>query len=503
MVLEPGKIYVPASAEEIRDEFLTDIRLEADNQGISAPVQPGTDWHVLGTAAANMALIMYANISIADSNGDVLNSTGDELDAIRIAYGLPEVLESPSSGKVVASVLGGGAITIPDGTEFTFPNGLRGKSSGAFVGITDGADIDVIAIDGGEETNLAAGEVVRWVSPPLNLETEARVSVNGPLTGGTDEETDARKRDRILNRLQNLPAGGNVGFVIETALNSLGSLQYAFVYPALGGPGSMKVALIRDYDESLSDFTRVLGAGAATVVRSALHAEMPSPMEIVVQSAAGEDNDVALTLDIPDAATSGGNGSGWQDDTVWPDLAGGDTRVFVSLVTSTSQIRVNASTAVSPIAGQTHISWWSLTDQRFYTRLVTVVGGGAGAWDLTLDAPLVASDGTIVAIGDFVCPAAVNIDAYAETWRAAMRNLGPGENTADANRLPRALRHPFIADDWPSSLNLRVLRNFVDKHDEINDAAWSYRLLTAPTVPGAVSTAPNFLSSRQFGVYSA
>ena len=55
MAIEVGKIYVPANAEEIRDDFLTDIRLEAIKQGVpNPPVLPGSDWHVLATAMANI-----------------------------------------------------------------------------------------------------------------------------------------------------------------------------------------------------------------------------------------------------------------------------------------------------------------------------------------------------------------------------------------------------------------------------------------------------------------
>ena len=93
MANEPGSLYFPANADEIRDDFLTDVRLEAIAAGVTDPaVHPFTDWHILGTACANISLIQYANINTAQARTSVLNATGSDLEEIREAYGDAAVL---------------------------------------------------------------------------------------------------------------------------------------------------------------------------------------------------------------------------------------------------------------------------------------------------------------------------------------------------------------------------------------------------------------------------
>jgi len=501
MPFEVGEIYVPANAEEIRDDFLTDIRLEAIKQGVpNPPVLPGSDWHILGTALSNIGLIQYSNLRISDDNMNVLTATGEDLDNIREAYGLPVVPSSPATGAIVVTTQIPLPLTIPDGTEFVLPNGLRGKVSPTAINVFTGAEIAVVTIDTGEDSNLGAGEIVQFVSPPVGVQTEATVSVNAPLAGGVSVETDERKRARILNRLQTVPAGGNWGDLIETSLNAIASLQYAFVYPALGGPASAKVVLCKNQNTETGDYSRQVTAAATNIIRAAIFSKMPSPMEIVVQSVEDEPFDATIDVDLPSAATSGGNGQGWVDQAPWPPLVPADagrSTIFAALGTN---LFVNANTATAPIAGQTNILWWSSVDQRFYKRLVVGVTGGGPIWNITIDAPLVDSNNNDAIAGEYICPATSNYEAYGNTWRTVTNGLGPGENTSDPNRLPRSARHPFEEDGWHSSLTIQQLKSMVTAHPEIADASWAFRSLTAPSLPLLVASAPRILTPNNFGM---
>ncbi len=457
-------------------------------------------------------MLQYANINIHAQNQNVLTATGDALDDIRKGYGLPVVLPSGSTGKVVVTVTGGGSISISDGTQATLPNGKRIQVSGTHTSVSDQDEVSVAAIDTGDDTNLGAGQIVRFVSPPLNLETNARVSANQPLTGGRDTEDDERKRERILNRLGNPPLGGNWSHKIEVALNALASVQMAFVYPALGGPASERIVPVKDINPEQGDFSRVLSTDAMEIIRSAMQEEFGADDETVVEPPVEETTDVALSITIPDSSASGGDGTGWQNSTIWPPLDGGDTRVEVSVVTANNDITVNASTSTAPVANVTRIALWKSTDQKFFPRLVTAVSGSSGAWRLTLDRPVVDSQGNGPAVNDFVSPDAVHIESYGRTWREVMRRLGPGENTSDGNRLPRSLLHPYPTRSlqlnsgvsvgrWLSDLTIKQLEDMSDAHAEITDIAWSYRSVTTPTVPGSVATAARILVPGQFGVY--
>jgi hypothetical protein len=509
MVLEPGKIYTPASAEEIRDDFLADWRLEArkyaDVETVDRATRPGGDEYLLASAMGNLGLLQYANIAQSDIDSDERTATGQRLDVIRESLGLPVISASPSTGRVVVFGAAGTVVSLSN-HQFVLPNGKRGRVDG-IITVTlypqnnpNAPEVPVVTIDTGADTNAASGTVVKFVSPPSGMNVEARVSVSQPLSGGENAESDGRKRDRISNRRKNVPAGGNWAHAVEIALGALGTVQGVWVYPALGGPGSAKVAIARDYDDAAFLFTRELNAFAVKTVRDAIHAAFPDQMELVVQSVADQATDVALQLSLPPSVFAGGNGLGWSDSAPWPPLAGGDTKVTIASV-SGSTIEVDASTSTAPVAGQTHVMWWSSVDQKFFTRLVTAQSGSSGSWTLTLDAPLVAHDNSGPVVGEYISPDASRADSYGKLWRGVMRRLGPGENTVDANRVPRALRHPFPADDWPSNLGARAIDELLNASPEISDAAWSYRSFSAPTTPGAVVTAPNVLVPNYFGIY--
>jgi hypothetical protein len=504
MTDERISVYTPSSAEEIRAQYLEDWRLEARKQpGVDPALvdqasRPEGDEWIAATAVANTALVIHANVRINDNDANALTATDKALDEIREADGLPVVPAAPSTGSMELLLLIPQVPTnIVDGEEFVLPNGKKGKVVGSHTGLTVIAGINpevpIQTVDTGSDTVLAAGNVLTWVTPPTNCKSEALVSANDPLTGGTDDETDARKRARILNNRQNKPAGGNWSDKIRVALDSLGSVQYAFVYPALGGPSSEKVVIVGAIDPASNILTRELSTTAQDVVRSALQAAFPGQNEQVVQSGADETFDASIEVTIPDAATAGGSGAGWLDDAPWP----------TGLTTITSSgalgIAVDAPATPAPIDGQTHISWWSSVDQKFYTRLV-VASNYTTEWVLQFDAGLVDQNGDLPIVGEYVSPAAVSIEEYGDKWVAAVGLLGPGENTTDGYRLPRAERHPAPEDDWPSDLTIAQLEA-VKANSVISDIAWLTQSKTTPTIPGTVADAPNVLRGRYFGIY--
>jgi hypothetical protein len=415
---------------------------------------------------------------------------------------LPEVPASASSGKLRPTILG--STTILNGQEFLFPNGLRGKVVGTYTNPPDGTEIDGVAIDTGEATNFPSGTEVRFTpSPPNNVAEVATVSTGEPFTGGTDDETDERKRDRILDARRNKPAGGNWAHVRKVVRDQLGSIQDIYEYPALGGPGSSKSVPVKDFDPDNNDFSRVCTSAQLEGVRKIIQGELGIPLENVIQAAADQPVDFAVKIAIPDSSLSGGNGLGWTDVSPWPPLVGGDSGqiAVTSYDPATAVMVIDAATTTAPTAGQTHIAWWSSVDRKFYTALVTAMGGSAGAWAVTLERPLVGKNGGVPQAGDYVSPAALNLDKYATSWVDVFRKLGPGENTGDVFRLPRALRHPFVTDEDPSNVNNATLLDFKSKHPEIKNVEFTFSPTTTPTVPGSVNTAPNVLTPRKFAVY--
>lgn len=499
-----GQLYKPSGAAEITQDFLDDLYLQAVANGNPVPpTQPGTDWYALGVAVGNTQLIQYANIQIAEDNGDILAATGPALEDKRIAYGLPPVLPSPSTGKIRVRV--NGSSTIPDGRQILLPNGLRVKAAGSQP-VVDKSEIDVIAIDTGTGTNAKGGTKVQFVSPPLNVQAEAEVSKSFPLVGGIDTEDEPHKRQRIKDRLRYQPGGGNWAGLRDIATSALASVHDAFIYPALGGPSSAKTVLVKNYDPENLDFSRAPNAAQVNFVRAAIQAANAGENEQVVQPVADQDVAVALLVTLPPSALSGGNGTGWSDSAPWPPLVVADAgRVRISSMASTTALRITAQTTVAPIAGQTRIAWWSSVDRQFRVFTITGLPGLAspGTWDVTVDRPMADSAGGLPLSGDFISPAAEHILDYGKAWLQLMGGLGPGENTADAARLPRALRHPYVSTGPDSSLSFPMLQKLSKRFGEITSLAYSTGFdVSAPTVPATVDLPPNILRLTSFGIYS-
>lgn len=498
-----AKLQVP-DIEDMRDDMLSDLELGAIDYGVTAPpIEPGTDWYSLAVAEANLHSITCQNMRLADDDTTPITATDTKLDDWRESIGTPEIVPTGARGRVIVETTGSASI-LKD--EQLTSNGKRYKIAETYLNVANNDEIECQAVDTGEDTNLAPGAKLEFITTPTNVKKTVTVSKTEPLQGGLSVEDDERKRDRTLNDLRTVPGAGNWGHLRKLALESSPAVQGAYVYPALGGPSSVKVVVTQAFNPSIKDFTRSPSDTLVEIVRQAIQVgsdetkAAPDMAEIVVQGAADESLSVSLTVDIPDSVLSGGDGTGWTDSTVWPDL-NGDTYVAVTAVTDSKSFTVGALTTTSPIAGQTHIAWWSPTDQEFVTRLVISVSGSAGAWVLGVDQPFAANDGTIIEVGDYISPGATNLASYGKTWREILEALGPGENTSASARLPRARRRPFTdAQDSPS-LNASQTRKLQNTHTEIQDISYSYRSATTATVPGAVATAPNVLVLDNLGFY--
>lgn len=485
-------------AKEIRRRYLRDLEIGLMDAGVQEPAtEEGTEYYIIGTAIGNMAAVIYAQLRNVLTNTNELTATGQALDDIRQAIGLPVVPAQGGSGKVLPSISVSGPIFFPDGLGFTLDrNGLRGLVLGSQT-ITAGGEIHVQMLDTGEDSNASPSEKITFSSPPNNVSTQASVGLDG-ITGGVPEETDERKRQRISNRRQNLPSGGNWAHAIELAENSTGSVQKAFCYPAIIGPSSMKVVVTKSLElnrKNPLNFSRVLGESSLEIVSNAVLGEFPESIEAVIQSAEDESFDCSIGLTLPEPQNGG-----WYNSNPFPSLVIADAgRVTVSTVTSTNEIIISGNTTVSPTIG-TRIAWFSPEKRMFLEAEVTAFSGSAGAWALVLDRPLVIGEAQ-VSVGDYISPGAASIVTYGEEFLAQTNLLGPGENTSAGARLPRALRRPFHSNGWGSSLNATQLKALSTNHPEILDFAWLYRSLSTPTVPSAPEDAPNVLVLRHLGIY--
>jgi uncharacterized phage protein gp47/JayE len=497
---EIGKLWVPESAAVLLNDLLTDIKLSCFQDGIDLAITPGTDTYIKCRADANAAMLLYSQLPTLSTEITPLFADDEGVERWRIALGLPIVEPTISTGAVRVKTTGSADFT--DGTKGVLPNGKRIAVYGNFPGSVTGDEIAVVSLDTGFDVNAPGGTNVRWATAPTNSEDDATVSYELPLEGGTPGETPERKKQRVLNRMANAAdASGNWGGLIQIALNSLGSVQMCFVFPALGGPGSTKIVPVKGFDRKNFGFSRSMSSAATDIVEAAIQELSNDAAQYVVQAAADEELDVALQTTIPPSKLSGGNGNGWIDIVPWPVLDG-DTRVTVTAVASaTPSVTLNALTTTAPVDGQTHIEWWSPATCSFVRGLIVSHTGGTGAWVCTLEAPLVDALGNEPAVGDYVSPGMENAEGYAESWVDLMEGLGTGENITASGIAPRDSRRPFLADGPRSGMSTSELRQLEGRHIEMTDTTYSYRSATAPTVPASINTAPNIFVPNHFGIY--
>lgn len=495
-------LYQPANPEELSQRFLRDIVLAASSVNQEPPpVGKGSDFWLTSQGLANMGLMGFYNLNLSEADQNVLTAEGQALDNLRLGYGLPEVSATPARGKIVVRI--SGSTTIPNGQAFLYPNGTSGKVVGTYLNPADRAELDVQCSVTGNVGNLKSGQTVRFIGTPVNVRTEATVSNTFPLTGGTDTEDDSRKRDRILNVLRNKPAGGNWAYIRQLVLDNFGNISDCFIYPALGGPGSVKVVVVKDFDKSINDYSRSVNSALLSAVRNLLQANLPVTVQTVVQTVASQYADTTLKVTIPNSSQSGGNGQGWIDIVPWPNLEVADGgKVTLSSPNATfDSFTVSANTTIAPIDGQTHIAWWSSVDRKFYSGLIVSHSGSSGAWVVSVDRPLVDSTGAGPVVGDYVSPVSQNMSGYGDAWISTFSAMGPGENVNDS-RLPRAARKPSASEKSPISITNALLKTMTNKYQEITDFAFGYNLVITPTVPGLAQTQPNILIPRRFGIYS-
>lgn len=495
-----GQIVTPTVQETV-DQYLRDLRLAALDSGFDEPpVTPGTDNWIHAKATSEAAGVGIANVAIAEANSNELTATGEALEEKREALGLPIIVAVGSSGRVVPDI--NGTTTIVDGEVLILPNGLRIEVVGTYINPSSGAEIDVRAIDVGVDTNFPGGTEVRFLDAPANVGEVALVSVGQPLKGGTADEDPARLRDRIANVRKNRPAGGNWSDYSRTALDATGAVDGAFVYPALGGPSTVKLSVTSPMDPDNLTFTRAPTSTTVNTVRGNIFAEFPDAVDNVVQGAADEKVDVALGVTIPNSTLTGGDGTGWVNQQIWPTLEVADS----GRVTVTSNVgkvlTVTANTAVSPTALNTRIAWWSRNTMQFHSALVESSTGSAGAWVLTLTKPLVDTTGATPQVGDFISPDAVNLANYATTWIDILGELGTGEMVGSGDsRFSRSKRHPTVDNTEPANIDQPFLDRFARANSEVSIVASQYQSATSPSLPASIQDPANIFSPRQFAIY--
>lgn len=159
----------------------------------------------------------------------------------------------PASGNI--TITGTNGTIIPAATVLQRGDAAEFVTS-AEVTIAGGtATASVTASDPGEAGNSVAGTTLNLVSPIAGAQSAATVDVDG-LVEGSDAESDASLRSRLLTRIQQPPHGGAehdyLAWTLDKDEHGI-DVTRAWVYPQELGLGTLTIRFMMDdgYDDGI------------------------------------------------------------------------------------------------------------------------------------------------------------------------------------------------------------------------------------------------------------
>jgi uncharacterized phage protein gp47/JayE len=494
-----GSATYPTVAE-IRDSILRTIKLGFQRIGLSANVLFGSENYVRADAIARRVVHAFANNKIALQDYSPLTAQGDNLVLVARVYGVEKRAPSKAAGYV--KIVCTGTVTIPAGYQCTAPNGEKYQTTGANT-VATGAEIEVQAVNTGDATNQDAATRVTWDSNAVGpLQQVATVGAAG-ITGGFEEDSQEKLRQRLIDRLAFPGVGGNNSQTKAFAEDASAAVGAAYVYAAARGPASLDVAIVSDTGD------RTLSTTIVNTVAAGLSAQLPGHPDINVTTVAPQELDVVLLGTLPLPTTAGGAGGGWRDAAPWPSgtpVAGTDDGKVTAYNSGTGVATVR--TLDTPVVGQS-IAIWDPDGEALYEYSVATVGGVSGAYTITVQDPAGAVGFKVSPLDAYVSAGAFNLSAYADTIPAEFLKLGPGEKTTYSELLPRARRQPTPDQGAAQNVDNRLLGNVQTAHAEL-EVTYGLRLetgtttaRTSPSVPATTADPPRILTLKYWALRKA
>lgn len=158
------------------------------------------------------------------------------------------------------------------------------------------AKVQVRAGDAGTAGNIGAGMRLRFVSPVVGV-ADTVVVLDPGISGGTDQESIERLRQRVIRSYRLVPDGGNGDDYVTWALEVPGVTR-AWCRPRYMGLGTVAVFLMRDDDPN-----PVPDEQACAAVKAYIESQRPVTAELYVLAPKPRAIDFAIRLTPDDTAT--------------------------------------------------------------------------------------------------------------------------------------------------------------------------------------------------------
>lgn len=194
-----------------------DVTIQNNSVGINSLSRVG----LVATAvlASDQSLFVGLEVTISGANESPYNGT----------FEIDEVLDT-------------------DTFTYTLPSDPGGAATGTILGAWVSGVMEVSSVDFGQTQNLDANEKVTFSTPIVGVDSAAYVDF-GAVGGGTDQETDAELRSRLLSRVQNPVALFNAA-AIEAKAKEVAGVTDVFVEEITPDVGQVTVYFTRVNDAS-------------------------------------------------------------------------------------------------------------------------------------------------------------------------------------------------------------------------------------------------------------
>lgn len=212
-------------------------RLQLDN------VLRRADAQVYARVLAGVAHGLYGFIEWISRQIIIDTAEAEFLERWASVWGVQRLVATPATGSIAFTVTPGAA-DIPAGTLVQTLDGTQFQTTADITVSGNLATASVAAVTPAAAGNGYANQTVNLVTPILGVQTAATL---GPLSGGSDLESDDSLRARLLNRIQQPPQGGDANDYVQWTLAAPGGgATRAWCVPEQFGQGTVGVAFVCD-----------------------------------------------------------------------------------------------------------------------------------------------------------------------------------------------------------------------------------------------------------------
>jgi uncharacterized phage protein gp47/JayE len=204
------------------------------------PNDPLSDFNIRGQAVTGLLSGAYADQEAVDNDTFLLTARAAAIVQRGLDYGMTPnpATEADTTGATGTGIAGSPiaagvqAVYLPTGNIYEVSSSTTVAEDGTF-------SISLNSTTTGQALNIAAPDTLQFVSPPTGV--NPTITLVNNMADGTNPETTASFATRVLNRLQQPPAGGNANDYQNWAFAADPSVRGAFIVRFGRGLGTVDI----------------------------------------------------------------------------------------------------------------------------------------------------------------------------------------------------------------------------------------------------------------------